>query len=442
MVMVKLKFSEFMTRLNQATHILPLIILRIGFGALMLFSLLRFVYRGWISDFFIIPQFHFTYLGFSWIQPLSANGMYCVFAILIISTIGIMLGALYRLNILIFFLLFSYIELIDKATYLNHYYFISVMSFLMIWLPLNRLCSVDAYFRPHIRQTSVPFWMVFIIRFQLGIVYFFAGFAKLNPDWMLDALPMAIWLKANTGFPIIGRLFDYHWVALLMSWAGAFYDLTIPFWLSFRKIRPFAYLTVIIFHLMTAMLFNIGVFPYVMIVMTLIFFDAEDYHRLFARYSPQLPIPNTQPIKTWVVIALLLFFSYQMLMPLRHYLYAGDTNWTMEGYNFAWRVMLNEKTGYTTFTVINPQTEQRWLVYGSEYLSNQQMRLMTYQPDMMLQFAHFLETQYRENPEDNLIVTVEAYVTHNGRPSRLIIDPTRDLSDIQRTIWASDWILH
>ena len=33
----------------------------------------------------------------------------------------------------------------DKTTYLNHYYFISILSFLMIFLPANSSYSVDSY---------------------------------------------------------------------------------------------------------------------------------------------------------------------------------------------------------------------------------------------------------------------------------------------------------
>jgi len=428
--------------MQSPVHILPLVILRIAFGLLMLGSLLRFLWRGWVYDFFIAPEFHFTYMGFGWVQPLPPAGMYAVFAILMVATIGIIFGAFYRLSIITFFLLFSYVELIDKATYLNHYYFISVVSLILIFLPSNAYFSVDAKRNPDIRRTHIPLLAIFVLRLQLGIVYFFAGFAKLNPDWMFEGVPLAIWLRANTGFPLIGQLFDYHWMALLMSWAGAFYDLTIPFWLSWRRIRPFAYVTVIVFHVMTGMLFNIGIFPYVMIATTLIFFDVQDC-QAFAKffrfsYSPE-EAPAIQPksLSTRAGIVLILFFMYQIMMPLRHYLYPGNTNWTMEGYNFAWRVMLNEKTGYTTFTIQNPGTGQRWLVYGTEYLTAQQMRTMPHQPDMILQFAHYLDDIH----PDDLIITVEAYVAHNGRASRLIIDPTVDLTTIERQLWSVDWIL-
>ena len=35
-----------------------------------------------------------------------------------------------------FFALFSYVELIEKSCYLNHYYFVSIVSFLLILLIL------------------------------------------------------------------------------------------------------------------------------------------------------------------------------------------------------------------------------------------------------------------------------------------------------------------
>jgi hypothetical protein len=50
----------------------------------------------------------------------------------------------YKLAILTFFLSFTYIELMDKTTYLNHYYFITIISLVSV-LPANCLFSVDAY---------------------------------------------------------------------------------------------------------------------------------------------------------------------------------------------------------------------------------------------------------------------------------------------------------
>ena len=119
----------------------PIIVFRIGFGLLMLISLIRFWSNGWIEELYIDPQFHFSYYGFEWVKPLG-DFTYVLFLICGLSCIFITLGYKYRFSIILFFLSFTYIELMDKTTYLNHYYFISVLSFLMIFLPLNIRFSI------------------------------------------------------------------------------------------------------------------------------------------------------------------------------------------------------------------------------------------------------------------------------------------------------------
>lgn len=419
--------------LTKPVSILPLAAVRIIFGVMMTFSMLRFWHNGWIDSIYVQPPFHFTYPYFDWVCVLPAPGMSILFALLILLSLMIAVGLFYRFSIVLFFLCFTYIELIDQATYLNHYYFISLFSFLMIWLPLHRAYSLDVRLGIVQARHYVPCWMVWVLRFQLGIVYFFAGLAKLNPDWMLQGLPMSIWLKAHYGFPIIGHWFDYRWVALLMSWAGALYDLTIPFWLSWRRSRPLAYLAVIVFHVLTGLLFPIGMFPWIMIAMTTVFFSAQAYEQVLplSTMAPHTPARRDQQ-SDWRVLLLALFFGIQIILPLRHYAIPNDTNWTMQGYRFAWRVMLNEKSGYVTFMLTDPTNDQRTITYGTNILTDQQLRHMAYQPDMIWLFANYLDQQ----TPDDMIVTAEAYVTHNGRPSRLLLDPTIDLSAIPRhAIW-------
>ena len=433
--------------LAQPVDILPLAVLRIAFGALMFFSTLRFMLKGWVEALYIQPEFHFSYLGFEWVKPLPGPGMPLVFIALLALSACVGLGFMYRISIALFFLLFTYIELIDQATYLNHYYFISLLSFLLNFMPAHRYFSLDVWRRPELKTRTAPRWCIALIQLQLAVVYFFAGFAKLNPDWLLQGRPMAIWLKANTALPLIGPLFDYNWVAILLSWAAAAYDLTIVLWLAWRRTRIGAYATVIVFHLLTALLFPIGVFPYVMIASTLIFFSGSDLRGLLkragikrpklSRDSFQAPIHLPRPAK----LVLLLFFIVQLALPLRHYLYPGDTNWTMEGYRFAWRVMLNEKAGFATFYLVDERRGHKQVLFGDQYLTPQQLRHMSYQPDMILQFAHYLAAQQPDDRQDDLAVYAEVYVAHNGRPSKLLIDPEQNLLEVSRDLASAAWIL-
>ena len=256
----------------------PLAVFRIIFGLLMLFATVRFWLKGWIHDLYIEPQFHFKYFGFEWVHALPENWMYVIFAIMAISAIGIALGFYYRISATLFFLSFTYVELLDVANYLNHYYFVSLVSLVLIFLPAHGLSSLDVKFGRTPLTKEGNWWYVNIIRLQLAIVYFYAGVAKLNYDWLFEALPLKIWLPAQADMPIIGFLMDYEWVAFFFSWFGAIYDLSIPFFLWNKRTRPYAFVAVIAFHVLTWSLFPIGVFPWVMIFSTLIFFS-DDFHQ-------------------------------------------------------------------------------------------------------------------------------------------------------------------
>ena len=113
------------------------------------YSIIRFWSKGWIEELYILPEFHFSYYGFEWAKPIGEY-TYLLFLICFISTVFITLGYKYKASIITFFLSFTYIELMDKTTYLNHYYFISILSFLLIFLPLNSTFSVDSFLKKKI----------------------------------------------------------------------------------------------------------------------------------------------------------------------------------------------------------------------------------------------------------------------------------------------------
>ena len=260
-------------------------VFRIAFGLLGVAMVLRFVANGWISEVYVEPAHHFSYYGFGWVRAWPGWGMHAHFALLGLASLGVALGYRYRLSIAAFFLLFTYIELIDKTTYLNHYYFVSLMSLLMVFLPLHRSWSLDARRGPIAqRPSTIPRGVLWMLRAQIGLVYVFAGIAKLNPDWLLHADPLRIWLYNTTDTPLIGFFVRETWMAYAMSWAGAFFDLTIVGWLLWRKSRPFAYVILVAFHVATGVLFpSIGMFPWIMIGATLLFFDPDWPARLSRR---------------------------------------------------------------------------------------------------------------------------------------------------------------
>ncbi|MDC3389867.1 HTTM domain-containing protein, partial [Flavobacteriales bacterium] len=205
--------------------IYPLVVFRLFFGIILFTSTLRFILKGWVYDLYLKPTYFFTYKGFDWISPVGENFIFGAFALLLIFSLLITLGLFYRVSAVMFFLVFTYIELIDKTNYLNHYYFISLMSFIMIFLPANKFLSIDNLLGITKEKRFIEAWKINIIKLQVGVVYFYAGIAKLNYHWLVEAQPLSNWLKHQSDFPIFGNLFLNDYTAYIFSWSGALFDL-------------------------------------------------------------------------------------------------------------------------------------------------------------------------------------------------------------------------
>ena len=448
--------------INQPTSIAPLVTFRVLFGALMAFGAIRFWQSGWIEKLYIEPSFFFKFYGFEWVQMPGETAIYGLFALIIISAICIMLGLFYRISSLVFFLSFTWTQLIDATNYLNHYYLVCLLGFLMIFLPAHRSHSLDVLRKPSLKIDKVPAWCINILIFQFCCVYFFAGLAKLNYEWIFRAMPMTIWLPERVDTPLLGYFFQFKWVAFAFSWAGAVYDLTIWAFLLNRKTRPIAYIFVVIFHILTKVLFNIGLFPVIMIFGTLIFFSAEWHEKLWqyiiriARIKKENKKKENQRIHQndnfeksspkWGLgglskTAILLFITFQVLFPLRHLLYTGNILWTEEAYRFSWRVMLVEKSGSATFHIKDSASPKKQEIVNGSHLTFYQEKQMAIQPDFILQYAHFLKKEYeKQHGFKDAIVTVESYVAMNGRSSRQFIDPAVNLSKIKDTFAPRKWV--
>lgn len=436
---------------NKTTDAAPLAVFRIGFGLMMCYGMIRYWLKGWIDTVYVQPQFHFKYYGFEWVKSLGEY-TYLLFFICGLSALFVAIGYKYRLAIITFFISFTYIELIEKTTYLNHYYFISILSFLMLFLPANAYFSLDNY-TSKISYKSIPKWSIDAIKLLLGIVYFYAGLAKINSDWLLKAQPLKIWLRSKYDLPFIGEtIMQQDWFHYAMSWSGMLYDLLIPFFLLYKRTRFVAFIMVIFFHVFTRVLFPIGMFPFVMIVSALIFFDASFHHKIIQKIKSLLGFisAKAQPIafksvytvrhRKLVLPILGLFFVVQLLLPFRYMLYPGELFWTEEGYRFSWRVMLMEKMGNTTFKIKDEQGNT-FLVNNADFLTPLQEKQMSFQPDFILEYAHYLGDHFTKQGYKGVQVYAKSYVALNGRLSQLFIDESVNLYQEKETFKHKHWIL-
>src|SRR5882757_7084513 len=120
---------------TRCRHIAPLAVLRIAFGAVLFISTIRFLAKGWVHDFYIVPLFHFPFYSFGWVHPMGATGMYTI-------------------------------------------YWVMALAALLILVPANRYCSLDILRKPSLRATQVPAWTILLFKYQLCIVYCCAGLSK------------------------------------------------------------------------------------------------------------------------------------------------------------------------------------------------------------------------------------------------------------------------
>ncbi|MCY3543820.1 MAG: HTTM domain-containing protein [Chloroflexi bacterium] len=452
---------------------------RVAFGVVALVAIGRLFANGWIDDLYIEPVHRFAYPGFGWVMPLPGWGMYLHFAALGVLAVCIAAGYRYRLCVALFFVGFTYAELIDRTIYLNHHYWMILAAFLMIFLPLNRVYSVDAWRNRSmqdavIRRDTVQAWVLWALRAQVGVVYVFAGIAKLNSDWLMHAQPLRIWLYQHGDMPIVGALPQELWVAYAMSWAGAVFDLTIVGWLLWHRTRLWAYITLVVFHLATWMLFpKLGLFPWLMIAGATVFLR-PDWPLLFLRSLPLRRVPlrwtkermvsrgadtsactlatahangqeHGQVRLSWAaratIVVLTIFAVAQVALPLRHFAYPGNVRWTEAGYLFAWRVMLTEKTGLVHYHVRDLDGGKAWLITPDDYLTPLQVERMAFQPDLILQTAHFIADDFAMRGYNGVAVNAEAFVAWNGRPHGRLINPEADLASVKSGSMPNKWIL-
>lgn len=416
---------------------------RVAFGLLMAGSAARFVAEGWIERNFVEPRHFFTYYGFDFVRVLPPEGMYAAFGALFVLGLLVALGLFYRLAIVAFFLLFTYVELIDVTNYLNHYYLVSLLAFLLCFVPANARFSLDAKLGLVRASDLVPRWCLALLRFQVGVVYVFAALAKLEGDFLLHAQPVQIWMAANSHVPIVGPWLAKFPVALTLSWAGFLNDLLAVPLLTNRRTRPFGFAMILVFHLATNVFFNIGIFPILMPMNATLFFEPDWPERLarrLGRAPRDVRTTTYRPLPRFALALLGVYALVQVALPFRCHLYGGSVLWHEQGMRFSWRVMLRSKAGSITYRVRVPGHPREIEIAPRRYLSDHQEREFGGQPDLILQLAHRIADDFRARGHTDVEVRVDAWVSLNGRRAQRMIDPDVDLARVRDGFAKATWV--
>lgn len=444
--------NRFVGRLHERVSIQSLALLRMAFGLIMVWDVWRFFYYDRIERYYVQPDFWFTYYGFSWISPLPDPYIYYAWFLVGVVAFMVAIGFFYRFSIITFTLLFSYFFLLDQAQYLNHFYMVILFAGLLCVLPAHRAYSVDAALWPALRSDTVPYWSVWALRAQVEIILILAGLVKITEDW-LKLEPLGMWLRDRSATWVFGDLAYYDWVVAVGAYGTvALHVLGAPL-LLFRRTRLPIFIVYCLFHISNADLFGIGIFPWLTIAVTTIFFAPDWPRQLFRRLHgwfedlpprPSRPAPPATAQTLWtrsIVCVLVGWMALQVLIPMRFALYPSEVRWSQEGHRFSWRMKMFDREGRGYFSVVDRDSGQRWLVDPEDHLTRRQARKMLTTPDMVLQFAHFLEDTWAERGHGDVAVHAHVEMALNGREFQPLVHAHIDLTTRRRELWPpADWI--
>jgi vitamin K-dependent gamma-carboxylase len=487
-IIQQLRDGRFARRVDGAS----LAVFRFGFGSIVAWEVWRAFDGNLIRADYELPKFHFTWWGFGWVDPLPGVWLYVAFAALGAAAFCLAIGLFTRVAAALTCLGLTYWILMEKAAYLNHRYLAALLALLFAVVPAGAVWSVDAR-RRRGADATVPGWSVDLIRFQVGVPYFFAGVAKLNFDWLFRAEPLATGLKGNADVPLIGSYLTNDALAHVLAWGSAALDLFVPFLLLHRRTRTIAFGFALTFHMINSRLFDIGMFPWMMIVGTTVFFEPDWPRRLLATLrtngsrrvaiiggfivgfilggivpdtfaviralcggfgvavlafhaavrepvgSPTLAAPAAR-IGRPVAVFLAAWLAVQLLLPVRHFFIPGNVHWTEEGNRFAWHMLLRVTRAHVVFIVTDVDTKESFDAELSNHLTEYQIGKVRY-PDLMLEFAHHLRDYYDDVQGRDVEVRVKAAATLNGRPVQWLVRGDTVLSEVERPYpMHADWL--
>ncbi len=467
-------------------------VLRFFFGLILLEDFVNFHY--YFMDSLEPSGFYSTYDFFHWVQMLPRYVLPVFFYGAVVSCILFALGIHYRLNAILTFFSWTYIFLIDKGHYNNHFYLVAMLLFFFCIIDADRWGAVTKS-----EKKTVPYWQVLIFRWQIAIVYFYGGIAKIQGDW-LNGFPMRYWLQdVSRKYPeFLQPLMQSEGMAYAFSYSGLIFDLMIPFFLLSSRWRRWALIPVVAFHTMNDFTWDIGDFPTIMLASTAIYFAPNWAEKMYERFHKNRLLIGAlgmgtlaavvygfyindvfkgtnlyikllaYPILVYLFIngngmqeesdakkafltrkkATLIFltswFAFQLLFPFRHFLYKGNPSWTGEGHLFAWRMMLVDTEDAWRMKVIVPETGEVLPIAITEYICYRQYRKMRRTPKCFLKFAHFIRDKVEENGVKNPIIKMEIWKSVNNRKPKVVNDTTLNYavvpySNIAPATWITDW---
>lgn len=419
------------------------------------------ILTGWVHNNLIEPQFTFSFMHFPWLQPFPGGGMYAYFFLMGLAAMGVAVGWRYRVSAIALALLWSGAYFMQKTSYNNHYYLAVLLCWWMVLLPANKRFSLDAK-RTGVLELVQRYWITAFAKTQLLLVFTYGALAKFYPGWLQgDFIRQSFNGKAN--FWLIGPLLEQEWFQWFITYSAIAFDgLIIPF-LWWKPTRKLAFLGLIAFNVFNSAVFHIGIFPYLVLAFTVFFFEPAYIEGLFRipgrqaaenelgfgesltllQSNSKSTIARKSPLGPIATGAILLYFAFQVALPLRHHVIPGDVNWREEGHRLSWRMMLRAKGGSLKLEAVNPSTGEREIVNLKAFLTTKQQRQVAAKPDFLYQFIQRLKVHYQAEGWEELEVFVKtSRVYLNGKGPAPLFAHDVDLTEVDWNAWGrNEWVL-
>ncbi len=247
----------------------------------------------------------------------------------------------------------------------------------------------------------------------------------------------------------------------ILTWGGVLFGLLIVPGLLWKRTRLAAFVIAAGFHLTNSLIFDIHIFPWLMICATTVFFDADWPDHVFRRFgvlwygpaetvsagataesgSDSRQFGRTGIRSRVLVTASVVYICFHLFWPFRHWLYTGPAGWTEQGHYFAWRMMLRGKTSAVQYLVTDRQTGETVSPDLRMLLNPEQIVKSCHDPEMIHQLAHHLAERYSASGKPRPVVRAVALSSFNGRRPQLMIDPNVDLAAEPRSLRSKSWIV-
>ena len=275
----------------------------------------------------------------------------------------------------------------------------------------------------------------------------------MESDWLSGKATRELFRRANAE-TFLEPLMNLQWTPIFYAWSGMLFDLLIPFAVLWKKTRIPAFTAAILFHVNNFIVFPIGVFPLLSLALTAIYFNPDFPKKLIPNWLKNnmyqlYRVPNQGIMHkddnnmwphNWLIGFLVLFIFFQLILPFRHHLYPGETKWHQVGHYFAWRMMLRQKLVEIRYNVIHPSTGEKRYAPLDDYLNPSQIRSFVGNPNMNLQFAHYLKKLVIRHGGFVPEITADIYVSLNGRDKQKLVNENLDLGKVVLFTPSYMWI--